>query len=412
MPASHVHRGVVVALIPPLGRLEARRPAAWLGLLAGACVAASGDPFVAAAMAALAAVAAIGEIPESGRRSIDTTLHAVRTAWPLVGLAVGHGLVTVCGHPPAGGWVAAAVVVATAVTHRLVQAGQGAPADGSSLTLLIAAAAVMLSRHAVPPGVVPLAAGAAAWFVATGCAVGLTRWNAATRQGVRPLPRTAGVTLSGGILPAGGPRRRLLNALAMGTMLVAMVAWLVLEPRRAPLAVELGLAWFVCLGVPLALLQDGGGVREGSRALWRSASRGLGRRASPGLNPLRFASGVALGHATVLAWPSLVAAAVGLAAPAGVWPGLAGAFVIFAAAATLIALAVVCFGAGASGDTAHAVAILLVNAALGVAVWWAASRPPEPLAHPAPSATFLPGGGKPMLSNLPLPARLATSCRP
>lgn len=380
--ASEVRR--LVGLVPPLMRLEARRPAAWVAAACGVACAGIAEPLLAFAAGGLAATAAIGERPAWSPPAARHVACGLRWAIPVVAcLAAGvwcHGAV---------GWALAAMLLA-GVTTLVVAGPTTSAADASSAALSIIAAAIAAGRVAAAAATPTAPVVAGAWAVGTAV---LAWWEQRGGRSSAALSRASGVAIGRGPLPAGGPARQLLAAAAMGSTLAAMAAWLLLSPEHAAAFVELALGWFVCLAFPAALLQDGAAVN----AAWEGTMRGAASsRRGPLLLPLgrmRFAASVAAGHAAVLGWPALVAAVVGLATPAGVWPALVAVGGIVLAALALAALSRACFGLGISGDTAHAVAAAVVIGCLAVApacklphAGEKSAAPPPPLFHLAPES--------------------------
>lgn len=342
-------------MMPVTLRLEMRRPAMWLGIASGMAAGWIDDPALAVAAGAMAATASAGDLP---------VVHAVRTRAirclvPIVGLCAAAAI---RGTVPADGFLCAAVV-SMAVTIACLTGRGTSAADTASGALAVAAAAIAAMRVGTEAGVSPAVALLTGWLAAGVLAALFQRWTAG-RPAV--LRRTAGVSLGRGPLPAAGPLRRILNGLAMASMLAAMAGWLLLTPDGAPAARDLAMAWFVALAVPAALLQDGDAVRVAWDPTIRSAA---GQRSTgfwPPLGPTRMAVEVAWGHAAVIAWPCLVAMAVGLASPAGIWPAAAVVGGVCGAALAVTVVAAGLFSCNASGETTMAVAMALGVAALAL----------------------------------------------
>lgn len=342
-------------MMPVTLRLEMRRPATWLGIASGAAAGWVDNPAVAVAAGAMAATAAAGDLPAV--RPVRT--RVLRCLVPIVGLCAATAI---RGTVPASGFLCAAGV-STAVTIAYLTGRGTSAADTASGALAVAAAAIAAMRGGTEAGLSPAVALLAGWLVAGVLAASFQRWTAG-RPAV--LRRTAGVALGRGPLPAGGPLRRILNGLAMASMLAAMAGWLLLTPDGAPAARDLAMAWFIALAVPAALLQDGDAVRAAWDPIIRSAA---GRRSTafrPPLGPTRMAAEVAWGHAAVIAWPCLVAMAVGLASPAGIWPAAAVVGGVCAAALAVTVVAAGLFSCNVSGETTMAVAMALGVVALAL----------------------------------------------
>ena len=364
---------------PVLLRIAARRPASWLAAAMACGAAWAPQPVVAVAVAALAMLAAMGDLPPVSVPPAVGGWIATRLVWPLAGLAAG-ATIRLMTAP----WAALAVidiaiaagvaVLFTTVTVWAVRKGsEVATIDAASLAMLTAAAAVWAG----------MAAGS--WLVAvvswTGLAVGAAwlghRFGQPTAG---PLPRGGGDLVAG--LMFQSPLRRALGRLAMITMLLAMVGWLLLDPARAGWAAALAATLMICLALPLTVFRTGSGDDELSAwaALLRTVpGQGLGLRDTT----TQLAVETVVRHAAVLGWPSLVAAAVAAGSPAGPGPAILVVAAIVATGGALLGVGLVCRGLGLARETAFAVSLavvagvlLLLPAALEDDV--AASRPNLP----------------------------------
>ena len=359
-----------MALLGRFAGIDLRRPASWIACASGLFVGwwfavwTTADDSIVGSMAmlltAVAVVAAIGEPPAdlcrpTGRSSFGAWLlvwAAERAAWPLFGVAL--GMAVAGGYPAAtGSLVMAALGAVLAVVTMVVSRLSGAKAaDAASLTLVMAAAsaaagvAIDLRLAVVHWGAVAvwLLLGLLAWA-----------WSQALAANTDAVPtamnpaeyRGGGDVLHLDVLPAAGRLRQTLTMVAMGTALLAMAAWLVLDPApedigvgaRDPVAEGGGAlplvqtavawaffsaAWFIGLAVPQATLQDGIAGATGWERLFRTAAGpaagGLGLRRFiriPRIGPGRFAGGVALTQAAILGWPAVVCTVLSLPTPAG-----------------------------------------------------------------------------------------------
>jgi hypothetical protein len=372
----------VAVVMPILLRIEARRPAVWLSLVAAAAVPVvlgSGLPQAAvpAAIAAggLVAVAAVGRPPVD--RGVGPAIRAgvlsARLAWPcagavLVGLLSGvagsifHG--SDSGGPggrldprvAVGAAVALAIaaVAAAGIMAELVRRGRS-PAAAATLALALvgaAAFAALVSGRGLSWGWPPQAAAASTFG-------GLLTWS------LLRSPHAADwqpPLLSARTGPEVG------SFVVMATTLAAMVAFFFLVPQWWWGYAVVACGWFVCLAVPAATSEAGG--TSGSR-LCQSAA---GRPRLPG--SLSRAAGLIAVQVAILAWPATVAGLLSLAgsSPAG------GPLLAVAALATLAILLLAVVAAGSlqrgSADTSRA----SVLAVLAVAVAIAASGYPLSLA--------------------------------
>ena len=359
-----------------LARMDARRAAAWLGL-ATAFAAVWGHGSAAMATAALGTVAAVGDVPRLMGARGNLLWFAERAMWPLLGTLSGASCrwLAADGSCAASGAAMAAAFL-TAITMWIVRRSGMSAADATSVTLLIAAAAVAMAEF----GGSTVAAGAL-WGGLALCVAAAVRFVPAVIWDEDRLPRAAGDMVPGGMVSR-GLVRRVLGRGAMIVMLAAMACWLVLDPERAALASLLGTTLMVCLAVPAALLEDNGGAawarltRSAARSFAEKgpslAGRGAGAvgrkkliatRVDEPLGPRRQSVEVAVRHAAVLGWPALVAAAVMAASSTGPSPGLRVAAGIAGVAAGVLVVGVCCFSCRASRETAHAVALVLVAVA-------------------------------------------------
>ena len=375
------------------GRVDARRPASWLGLAAAAASASLLDgpasawwPALPIAAGAIAATAAIGG-PMRDAPGLAAAWAAARAAWPLVGVAV------VAGAGRADPLAATAVGAAIVATAAVVAVGRDrAVAAGEAASLALVAAGGAAAAALVVRSVWPAAAGVAlvfailAWAViAGGVAVGT--WGALvteTRSDLPPALRFVAL----------GPYGRLWLHAAMLSALAGMAGWLVLAPERRWCYAVLAAGWFVAAALPLATLGPGIVGASARRRLVATAACGPGgwRLSGPGLAGPAAAFRTAATFAAILGWPPLVAGLLTGGAAAGgnllVALGLAAA-----AVATAAVVAAVARGGG-SRETAQAVALAC---ALACAV--AAAKSGSVAAAPVSRDGL-------MLSDRPVPARL------
>jgi hypothetical protein len=342
-----------------LARIDARRPASWLMLAAAIPIAAAPMAWPTAAMVAFGAgavlaVGAVGSLPlractALGRGARPELAWLVeRAAWPAAGLALGGAIAP----PRPGGavWAAAAGLVAAAATGYVVRRRGSPAADAGSLALVFAGiagaagaigAAQIGSRPGIPAGSAAVAIALVAWAVAGFVAAGID-WRR----------RAADAWLH----DAGPPRtlRLCLTVVAMASALAAMIGWLFLDPSRAALLPVLSVGWFVALAVPEAALGDGASDAGG----WRRR-QSLAAIVTP---------------AAILGWPAVVAAALGAGGVGGIRAAAVTIVVLAVAAAVLAAIVWSLAAAGATAETAQAVALA---AALALPIWFglAAGRP-------------------------------------
>lgn len=430
------------AILRVCSGIDFRRPASWIALAQGGwagwwCVVmATADPVIAVGMgllaAAVATVAALGDMPLElcsqvaccpPRTAAQNPLHTLRqsaavlwacerTAWPLVGVALG---VAAAGgmHELLGALAVSLVGVMLAALTVLASRAAGAKAaDAASLTLLVAAASAAAAVCVARPAALPAAT--AVWLMLVGLAWALSRRfsapvdlvaaqaqfsghapAAASVFGGRMLSRGGSDVLHLDALPASGPLRQILSRLAMVMSLAAMAGWLVLMPapmggheeirsepgmeargaEAYPVAVAwalLSAAWFIGLAVPQATLQDGVAGSAGWERLLRTAARAghhgsswrklftIPRLHLPRLGPVRFAGGVALSQAAILGWPAVVCVVVSL--PARSSSGVPLGIVIGLGAAAAVVTAGMAIGAavGATRETVFAGLLALV----------------------------------------------------
>jgi len=326
-------------LFPILVRYDARRPASWLMLAAGAVASwalgrgGPADDLLISRLATtvfaagLLAVGSVGELPRNTFRAvgIGPRLSLVwafeRVAWPISGWWLGTLAAMLMGQAPpmpaaTAGLATLAAVAASLTIAMLVNKG-GRAADAASAALaaaaVVAAVGLVAGRPADARGFIVSAV--AGWGALAAVGFGLERPAEALRT-TRPL----------------------LNAAAMVAALGGMVGWLFLDPAAAGHAVTLCLGSFVSLAVPEATLGDGVSSRPGWRRLYRSA---LDLRRLGWLAPLgRYGDAVTAtaGTAAILGWPPLVAL---LLSGAGSEAGRAAMLAVAglaAAAAALVAL--------------------------------------------------------------------------
>ena len=403
--------------------IDLRRPASWIALASGLCagwwcsVWISADQSIvgssAMLLAAVAAVVAIGEPPvdlcrPTAAGSFGGWLWiwaSERAAWPLIGVVLA-AVVVGGGDPPSRESLAmAALGTLLAVVTTVVGRHSGAKAaDAASLTLVLAAASAAVGvaidawRTAIIPGAF------VAWLLFGLLAWAWSRSLAATPDSVSAA--MSHVEYGGGgdvlrldILPSAGGLRQTLTMVAMGTALVAMAVWLVVEPAGEQNAlgpgdlVDRGMrvltatqravawwfcsaAWFVALAVPQATLRNGIAGATGWEQLFRTAAgRTADARAGrrflriPPLGPSRFAGGVALTQAAMLGWPALVSTVLSLPTPAGARLPLGIVVGLGLLAALLVAGVAIGFAMKASRETTFAASLaLVVTAVVGTLV--------------------------------------------
>jgi hypothetical protein len=311
-----------MAMWPLLLRIDARRPASWIGLALACAAGAAAGPLEAMAVAALAAVAAAGDTPRPCPGPVSSQWLAERMAWAGAGM-LGGAAVRWLVMGGVGGEVivpSCAVVIATGIVLQRARAEEMPAADAASLAL-VAATASFLAGAAAGSVAVALAT----WGVA---AATMVLWLRVVGASPAPLPR--GGDLVGGLVSR-TPIRRGLGRVAMLTMLAAMAAWLLLDPERSGWAVWLGVAWIVSLAAPVALLP----AAEDPRASIETVVR----------------------HAAVLSWPAVVAAGMAGGQPGGAFPALVVTAGIAVASATILVLGLACRALRVSRESAFAVAL-------------------------------------------------------
>lgn len=325
--ASAVRAGM--AMWPLLLRIDARRPASWIGLAVACAAGGAAGPLEAMAMAALATVAAAGDAPRPFAGPDDGQWLAERMAWAGAGIFAGAAVrwLVMGGFGAEAIVPACAVVIATGIVLHRARAEELPAADGASLALVAATASFLAGAAA---GSVAMAL--ATWGVAVAAMV---LWLRIARSSPAPLPR--GGDLVGGLVSR-TPIRRGLGRIAMLTMLAAMAAWLLLDPERSGWAAWLGVAWIVSLAAPAALLP----AAEDQRASIETVAR----------------------HAAVLSWPAVVAAGMAGGQPGGPFPALIVAAGIAVASASILLLGMACRGRRVSRETAFAVALAGVAVAV------------------------------------------------
>ena len=333
---------VALRVIPVLLRIDARRPASWLALVAAvaggwwlAMLTPAGEmPLCAAALGgAILAVAALGDLPLSACAPWGAAVWAgSRAVWPAVGVVAGAAARLALSGVPWQSRLAVAIagligIVAATVTVSVARRSGASAADAASLALVAAGAAaacgwLVQSRGGdvsdlVVVGIAAIVCVAVAALVARRCNV------------VRPARAL----------------RTALTLAAMATALVGMVAWLFLDPDRAALDLAVSLAWFVALAVPAATLGDGVSHLSGWRLL------GVGR--------MRALVVSLASDAAILAWPPLVAAAVMAATPERSRPALVTLVALATAALLLLAVAWASEWLQAAPETGHAAALVI-----------------------------------------------------
>jgi hypothetical protein len=370
-------------MAPTLFGLESRRPAVWLAALGGGLAGLTANPLAAVAAGALATVAASGERPAAWPPTARGLARGFRVVIPGVACVAA----SVAGGGATAAWACLGMGLA-AITDAALASPTTSAADRVSATRVSASLALTAARSSGLAGPAAAVMITAVWLAGAAFMAWWERhpvsrgWAGRTGQS---LPRTGGVSIECGPLPTSGPTRRLLGLMAMAVSLAAMAGWLLLAPEHADHAIEMTLAWFVCLAVPAALLQNGEAIRLGWERVFRSAAPAGRGRLRPGLGWSFFAGRVALGHAAVLGWPALVALVVGFASPLGVRPAGLLLAALGSAAAVLIAGSLVAAWLRLRGETAFAIAaVLLVACAWGAPLvvprpaW---GEPPLPAAH-------------------------------
>jgi hypothetical protein len=347
-------------------RIDARRPASWLGLAAAACIAGlvgrlppAWWPALPIVAGAFAAAAAIGGPPRDVP-GLASAWVATRAGWPLAGVAVACATGRT---DPATAAVIVVAAVATAAAVALAVERSAPPGAAASVPLVAACAAAAAAgfvRATWPAAVggAPFAA-ATAWAAVAGC----TAWV------VRPL----GSDASGDVAPAagfffGGAIGRLWLHAAMLSALAGMVAWLLLMPQAAWCYALLAAAWFTAAAVPLATLGPGSVGDAGRRRLAATVPHQAARWLSAVTGPSAGATALvtAATFAAILGWPPLVAALIVGAGATRTW-NLLSAAALGCGAVSTAAISTVVAAAGGTRDTAHAVALAIALAAVAAA---------------------------------------------
>lgn len=362
--------------------IDARRPASWLGVVctalgaaaAGGAVAGVTPPRAALAIVAgaAAALAAIGDPPGATMRPrpdprllMAATLS--RSVWPLGGAAAA----ALVGAPGAFAAALGGAVVAAAATILILRRAGADAAEAAGATLFAAATAAA-AAGAMPattraPGLA-LPAAVTAWVAVVVAAVA---W---TRGGVRPTEWTGTEAIEAIGWPAASGRLGAgLVAVSMIAALFGMAGWLFLAPDRSGWYGTLALACFVALAVPRATLAWGAIGAGRRRLVLKTAAgappggHGLARRIDclVGAGFLGPEWRVPASAAAILGWPPLVAAGVVGGTEAADRVGLVAA--LFAWGAGLAVGTALVLRAGASRETALAVALLVALAASGLA---------------------------------------------
>lgn len=359
----------MLARLPLLARIEARRVASWIAAV-GAAAAAGCLPLamppglpdratVAVVLGGLFAVAAGGAVPRTGSGRLDRLWLAARLVFPAAGwLAAALAR----GEPAVGGWAAAGVALGGAWLAVMTHAGLVA-ADAAGASLMASG----------------IAGGVGWWAAVVRRADGEVGGMAAVAMliaGVGLAAVASGVARQRSI--ARHAARHLLTGGVMAAALFGMVVWLFLAPEAAPLDLVASLAWFVAAAVPAATLGDG----VGQAAAWRQSDRAAPRA---GTWPRRLPPGrcrdAALGPlvvAAILGWPPLVAAVVAEAGADAGRPLVAIGIVaaLAAAAAAVVAVAALGEAAGVAPDALQAGALTAVGLAVALACGVAAAAPP------------------------------------
>lgn len=369
---------IAIGLAPPVVRIEARRPAAWLTFAVAAigglwCPGSAGP--LAAAVGALLAVAAIGQLPGDARgafRNGWSMLALVRSVWPLAG-----GLLAAAWLASGGGVGAAAAalgvvgsVAATAATFVACLRRDARESVVASRSLAIAGlgAASGLAVGAVGgSSSLQVAAIVAAWGLAAGSLL---------TSPTPGWPATFGAGRHGRALAGFGP--------AMASALAGMAGCYFLAPQFAWAYSLLAVGWFIVLVVPAAT------QRVGPAAAGRLVRSAAGRPAAPG--SLAWSVLLVATTAGLLAWPAVVAAVL---AGAEAWRG-DGPLTALAALAAVAGLTVVVTavasgmpGGRSAGELARAV-VLSAAAAGAISVAARSARLPKAPIFPGFTLVALP----------------------
>jgi len=393
-------------VLPVLLRIDRRRPASWLTLVAAAGIVwvLSTPPcsamrslwsvLLASLAGASLAVAASGDVPHhkhglSQSPWIRLLWLCERVAWPVAGVlggllamfvawflagvptgVLGRSIFTGTGVLCIATGMTTGMIGSVAVMH-LSRVHDVQAADAASLSLWIACAASavgwLVDQTAGEAGdadaLAGIAVAAAAWTV-----IALAIWRA-----IRGLSQPEAL-------------RRWLTILAMAMALVGMVGWLFLAPDHASLYVVMAVGWFVCLAIPQATLGDGVVHRRAWQPLYRSAAERPAaysggwtdrklrtflqsiRRAFLNVGCDRAATTTALVYGAILGWPPLVAAVVLAGTADGGVAAIATVSVLVAATVSLAILSKAIALAGGSGETSLSVSLCL---ALAMLLLWA-----------------------------------------
>ena len=361
----------------PLLRIEARRPAAWIALVAAAGAGLAGTTAagpLAVAVGGLLAVAALGH-PPSGvgvflpRRWPPLTV--LRGLWPVAGAvlaAVWLALRDGPGAAVAAGGVAGGAAASAALVAALIERGtiEGVAASQTLAAIGAAAAAGLVAAVAGGSLAAQGAAILIAWIAAAG---GLLAGQGYDRQPV--------------LGPSSARHRRPIAGAgpAMASALAGMAGCYFLAPQHAWAYAPIAVGWFVALAVPAA-------TPPGGAAALRLVRSAAGRPAVPGT--LARAVPLVAKLAGLLGWPAVVAAVLtGSEAGRAGGPLTALAALAGAAMLTVVTAALAARGGGSRsiGEMARALALAAVAAGAVAAAAWAA-RPPHAPALPG----FWPGG--------------------
>lgn len=359
----------MLARLPLLMRIDARRGCLWISGMAAAVAAATlpttmptdlpGSAVAAVALGVVLAVAAVGFVPRTGSAALDATWIVARVAWPAVG------------------W--AAVALARGAPDVAAWGGLGIALGGGCLTALARL------------GLIPAdAAGVGLAAAGVACAVGwwATAASGSERSGAMVSALALSVAFAGVSAVSASGRARaaarqfanhLLTGTAMAGALLGMVMWLFLVPDRAGLDLLASLAWFVSLALPAATLGDGVSHLGFWRRFERAHPVGAGWPSRLGPGRRRDAVRAPLLAAAILGWPPFVATVVG-----GFGGGLAPwtiAIVIALAVGALLVVATTTLGdaAGVRPDAQHAAALAAVGLAAVMLLRAGAGSFPAPL---------------------------------
>lgn len=300
-------------LVRALFRVDVRRAAAWLALVAGVAAGAilplapAGRPaleasWLAGACLAMASIGAPLVAPAAPLVGVDAPA-ALRAAWPAVGILAGAAGALVAGAAPRAAVTTLLLLVgALAATRLRVEATRrgASDADAISLALGIAGAAALASWGILPDGArggLRAAVIAAAWggFVAA---------VAALEYAADHLGPARVAAVRGGVLPPASPVRRGLVSASMLVAIGGMAVWLFLLPGRAATDACVTLVAFAAVAVPAALVSDDRLDPRWRQLLASVPPRFTARHRRPGWGPPRTIEWL---HAAILGWPPLVA---------------------------------------------------------------------------------------------------------